>query len=356
MSDDKTQDQKTEEPTPRKLEKALEEGQIAFSTELLGGLAILVGMFFFLLAGKWFFDLLTGIIRERLTFVEPMVSYPETILLALRRNITQAGWACLGLIIPIVAISLVAGFLQTKFNLTTKPLALNWTKLQPDKGLKRIFSTRSLNRGAVAMAKAAAIVVAVSWLTWARLGPITSAGRSTFEHTLDVGCQLILAVGFLSAVLMVIVGIADYAFQWWKQRQELKMSLQEVRDEHKESEGDPQIKARIRRLQTEMRKKRMLGDVSNATVVVTNPTHFAVALRYDTSESDAPVVIAKGADYLAMKIIEIAKEHGVAVVERKPVARFLFANVEIGQPIPLELFQAVAEILNFIKQLDNRAA
>ena len=356
MSDDKTQDQKTEEPTPRRLEKALEEGQIAFSTELLGGLAILVGMFFFLLAGKWFFDLLNGILRERLTFVEPMISYPETILLALRRDITQAGWACFGLIIPIMAITLVAGFLQTKFNLTTKPLALNWTKLQPDKGLKRIFSTRALNRGAVAMAKAAAITVAVCWLTRARFESIAAAGSSTFAHTIDEGAQLVLAVGFLSAVLMVIVGVADYAFQWWKQRQELKMSLQEVRDEHKESEGDPQIKARIRRLQTELRKKRMLGDVSRATVVVTNPTHFAVALRYDTSESDAPVVIAKGADYLAFKIIEIAKENGIAVVERKPVARFLYANVEIGHPIPFELFQAVAEILNFIKHLGNRAA
>ena len=213
-----------------------------------------------------------------------------------------------------------------------------------------------MNRGAVALAKAAAITVAVCWLTWARFGSITASGSSTFAHTLGEGAQLILAVGFLSAALMVIVGVADYAFQWWKQRQELKMSLQEVRDEHKDSEGDPQIKARIRRLQTELRKKRMLGDVKRATVVVTNPTHFAVALRYDTSESDAPVVIAKGADYMAFKIIEIAKENGIAVVERKPVARFLYANVEIGHPIPFELFQAVAEILNFIKHLGNSAA
>ena len=134
------------------------------------------------------------------------------------------------------------------------------------------------------------------------------------------------------------------------------MTMQEIRDEHKETEGDPQIKARMRKMQNEMKKNRMLDDVSKATVVVTNPTHFAVALRYDPSESDAPIVLAKGADHLAKRIIELAKKNSVPVVERKPVARFLFANVEVGQKIPGELFQAVAEILNFIKRLEDRAA
>ena len=356
MSDDQTQDQKTEQPTQRKLEKATSEGQIAFSTELIGGLAMLVGMTFFLFMGTWFFESIKDSIRERLLFMEPMISYPESILIAIRHDVTRAGVACMALMLPLVAVILLVGFLQTGFNLTTKPLTLDLSKVQPDKGFKRIFSTRSLNKGAVAIAKSSAIAVAVYFLTMAKVGEIISSGNSNFAHVLGVGTDLILAVGFLSAALMVIVGVIDFGFQKWKHNQEMMMTMQEIRDEHKETEGDPQIKARMRKMQNEMKKNRMLDGVSKATVVVTNPTHFAVALRYDPSESDAPIVLAKGADHLAKRIIELAKKNAVPVVERKPVARFLFANVEVGQKIPGELFQAVAEILNFIKRLEDRAA
>jgi flagellar biosynthetic protein FlhB len=355
MAADQTGD-KTEDPTARKLEKALEEGQIAFSSELLGGLMLLAGMFFFLIMGRWFFEALRGLIRERITLVEPMIANPDTLLLAIRRDVTQAGLICASMILPITVVILFASFLQTRFNLTTKPLALNWGRLQPASGIKRMFSSRSVNRGGVAIAKASAIVIAVYFVTLSKFGDIASAGQSTLNHALSVGGSLILAIGFLSAGLMVIVGIVDYAYQWWKQREDLRMTLQEVRDEHKESEGDPQLKARVRRLAGEMSKKRMMSDVPNSSVVITNPTHFAVALRYDPGEAAAPVVLAKGADFLAKQIIKVAKEHGVPVVERKPVARFLFAKAEIGEEIPYEIFQAVAEILNFIKRLERDAA
>ena len=230
--------------------------------------------------------------------------------------------------------AILAGFLQTRFNLTTKPLALNFNKLQPSKGMKRIFSTRALNRGMVAIAKATAIAATAYFLVVARFEVINAASQTTFGFAIQTGTELIFAVGFLSAALMVIVGIVDYGFQRWKHYQEMKMSMQEVRDELKDTEGDPQIKARLRRLQNEMRKNRMLDDVPNATVTITNPTHFAVSLRDESSEDAAPIVVAKGADYLAKRIIDISKQHGVAVVERKPVARFLYANVEVGQQIP----------------------
>ena len=355
MANDQTSD-KTEDPTARKLEKALEEGQIAFSSELLGGLMLLTGVFFFLIMGKWFFDSLRGLVRERITLVEPMIANPESLLLAIRRDITQAGMICASMILPITAVILLASFMQTRFNLTTKPLALNWGRMQPASGIKRMFSSRSVARGGVVIAKASAIVAAVYFLTISKFGEIASAGRSTLDHALSVGGSLVLAIGMLSAGLMVIVGIIDYAFQWWKQREELRMTLQEVRDEHKESEGDPQLKARIRRIAGEMSKKRMMSDVPRASAIVTNPTNLAVALRYDPSESAAPIVLAKGADFLAKQIIKVAKENGIPVVERKPVARFLFAKAEIGEEIPYEIFQAVAEILNFIKRLERDAA
>jgi flagellar biosynthetic protein FlhB len=176
------------------------------------------------------------------------------------------------------------------------------------------------------------------------------------EYGLTVGTELLFEIGFLAAGLMLVVGVADYGFQWWKQQQDLRMTKQEVRDENKETDGDPQLKARIRRIATELSRKRNIRAVPSATVIVTNPTHYAVALRYDPNESPAPIVVAKGADFLAKQIIQVAKENGIAVVERKPVARYLYANVKVGQQVPYEVFQAVAEILNFIRQLDNRAA
>lgn len=355
MAEDKSQDQKTEEPTPRRLEKALEEGQIAFSSELLGGLTLLTGLLFFLLMGRWFFEILQNMIRERLYFMQPMIEFPESILLAIRRNLVQIGWACLGVVAPIITVILMASLLQTRFNLSLKPLELKWKKLSPLQGWKRIFSIRSLNRGWVAVAKATALVLAAYLLVSSQLMQISASGRSSLDFAIQSGSQLILTIGILAAILMVVVGIADYGFQWWKQRQDLKMTLQEVRDENKEMEGDPQVKARIRRVANEISKKRMMQAVPQATVIITNPTHYAVALRYQPEESAAPIVIAKGVDHLALQMIKIGKEHGVAVVERRAVARYLYHQANIGQEIPYEMFQAVAEILNFIQQLDRTA-
>ncbi len=356
MADETDHDQKSEEPTPRRLEKALEEGQIAISAELLNGITLLTGFLFFLVLGAWFFSSLKSILRERFTFFEPMVHYPETILLAMRRDIGQAGVLLAGLIVPIAVIAVAASLLQTQGNITTKPLALNWKKLSVIAGLKRLFSLRAAVRGLVSLAKATSIVLAAYWLTRARLEEIAASGFTTFGQAVAIAVQLILAIGLMSAVLMVIVGAMDYGFQWWKQRQELRMTKQEVRDEYKEMDGDPHLKARIKRVANELSKKRMINAVPTATVVVTNPTHFAVALRYAPDEAPAPVVVAKGADYLAQQIIRAAKEHRVAVIERKEVARYLYAKVNVGQEIPYELFQAVAEILNVIRRLENQAA
>ncbi|HMP79286.1 MAG TPA: flagellar biosynthesis protein FlhB [Pirellulaceae bacterium] len=356
MADEASQDQKTEEPTPRRLEKALEEGQIAFSSELLSGLTLLAGVVFFLVFGAWFMSVLKGIVRERLTFFEPMMLYPESILLAIRRDVGQAALALGALIVPITVVILASAFLQTRFNLTTKPLRLNWKKLSPMTGMKRLFSMRAVVKGLVSLAKAACIVAAAVWLTRSQLGDVAASGQSTLEQAVTIGGSLVLAIGLLASALMVFVGLGDYGFQWWKQRQELRMTNQELRDEFKEMDGDPQIKARIKRVANELSKKRMINAVPTATVVVTNPTHFAVALRYEPDQTPAPVVVAKGADYLAQQIIAKAKEHSVAIVERKDVARYLYANVKVGQEIPYELFQAVAEILSFIRRLEQSAA
>lgn len=349
-------EQPTEEPTARRWEKSFEDGQLAFSTELVGGLIILVAMLFFMGMGRSFFDALMTSIRERLSFFNPMLAHPETILMALRRSVEQVGAACMGLMIPLALVAVTAGLLQTRFNISFKPLEMKWSKMSLQSGLKRIFSTRSLNRLAVSLTKTAAIV-AVAWcLTMAEMPQITFSGVMTYGQMLGVGARLCLNIGMATAVLLVVIGCIDLGFQIWKQRQDLLMTRQEIKDENKDSDGDPQLKARMRRLQNEMSKKRVSHEVPKATVVITNPTHFAVALKYDPEVSAAPIVIAKGSDFLAKQIIKIAKESGVPVVERKPVARFLYTHVKTGGEIPMEMFQAVAEILNFIRDTNRSAA
>ena len=348
-------DQRTEQPTPRRLERAVEEGQIAFSSELMGALLVFAGVLFFFFFGKWFFDLILTAIRERLTYFSPMIEHPRTLLLAIKRNLGQFALGTCFLMITVAMVSMAAGAFQTKFNISFKPLTLDLKKLDPLKGIQRIFSTRSIARGLVAIAKSTAIIV-VSWLiVQGKLDQIQNSGQLTFAEAIGLTCNLIFAIGFSAAVLMTMIGLLDYAFQVWKQHQDLRMSIQEIRDEHKEVEGDPMVKARIRRLQNDRVRSRMLQDVPQATVVVRNPTHFAVALRYDPEESEAPVVIAKGKDYLALKIIEIAERHEIAVVEKKQLARFMFSNVEVGSPIPIEIYHAVAEIINFVRRANAAA-
>ncbi len=348
--------QPTEQPTQRRREKAAMDGQVAFSTELVGGLITLAAIVFFMNMGTWFFSKTLNSIRESLTFFDPMIESPETTLLALRQQTLNIGVACMGLMVPLAVMAVLVGALQTRFNLSTKPLGVNWGKLSPKSGLKRIFSTRSVNRGGISIIKSVAIVMAAYWITASHFSEISVAGMGSFKALLSVGIGIILEIAMVTALMMVAVGVGDFAFQTWKQQQDLLMTKQEVRDEQKDSEGDPQVKARIRKIRQEMSRQRVAQDVPRATVIVTNPTHYAVALRYAPSESKAPIVVAKGTDHLAKRIIGIGKANGVSVVERKPVARFLYANVKVGQEIPLELYQAVAEILNYIQKLNRDSA
>jgi flagellar biosynthetic protein FlhB len=244
----------------------------------------------------------------------------------------------------------MAGLLQTNFNVSFKPMELDLKKMSVVSGFGRIFSMKSVVRGAQAIANATIIICIIYFVARSKIEEISLAGFGTFRDLMFAMCGILLYASIAIAAMMLFLGILDLAYQKYKHLQELQMSMQDIKDEHKESDGDPLIKARIRRLQMEMGQKRMMADVPKASVVITNPTHFAVAIQYDRETMAAPVVLAKGADHLAHKIIEVAKENGVEV-QRKPVARFLYANVEIGDVIPAELFAAVAEILNFVNRL-----
>ena len=352
---DQDRDQKTEQATPQKIRKAFEDGQIGVSADLIGGVILATGIAFFWLGGVWFFDSITTNIRDRSTYFEPMISDPGMIARVIAGDTTRIGFVCLALVLPLFFVALMGGALQTRFNISFKPLELKWDRLSIIAGFKRIFSLASAVRASISMAKATIIVVVTWWVVSSQMDEILWSGFESFQSLMFLMCRILLLVSISLAATMALVGIIDLAFQKWKQMQDLKMTMQEIKDEHKDTEGDPHVRARMKRLAAEISRNQMLLDVPRADAVIRNPTHFAVAIKYDRETMDAPVVLAKGSDRLAMKIIEIAEANGVAVVERKPVARFLFFNVEVGAAIPFELFQAVAEVLNYVNRMKQAA-
>lgn len=349
-------DQKTEQATPHRISKAFEEGQIGFSADLIGGLMLALGACYFWFVGEWMFGSLGDAIRERVTYFHPMIENPLTISDVISEDVMKIGMVCLGLMLPLFIVALLGGALQTNFNVTFKAMTLKWEKLSVPSGFKKIFSISSVVRGAFSIGKASIIVGILYYIGRSQLDAMESVSFTTFHSMMFVMCKILLLASIAIAATMAVLGVADLAFQKWKQSQDLMMSIQDIKDEHKENEGDPMVKARIKRLQAEMGRNRMLADVPKASVIITNPTHFAVAVQYDRETMEAPIVLAKGADHLAKKIISIAKENGVPIVERKPVARFLYANTKIGNTIPYELYQAVAEIINYVNRINRRSA
>lgn len=344
-------DQRTEEATPQRILKARGDGQVGYSTEFVGGVVLMTGVLFFWGFGTSFFGSITSALSYRISDFETVVVDPRMLVGALVSDTQKFAMACVALLVPLVFLAGLCGLLQTNFNFSTKPLQLDWNKLSVKSGFGRIFSSKSAVRGGFAFLKAAIIICIAYYIARSRLDHIAVSGFGTFRDMMFSLGDILLLAAIAFAAMMLTVGLVDFGFQKWKHLQDLKMSIRDIKDENKASEGDPQIRARVKKLQAEMGRKRMLSGVPEASVVITNPTHFAVAIKYDRETMEAPVVIAKGADFLAKKIIEIAKENEVMVVERKPVARFLYFNASVGSPIPFELYQAVAEVLNFVQRV-----
>ncbi|MCP4080454.1 MAG: flagellar biosynthesis protein FlhB [Planctomycetaceae bacterium] len=356
MAGDNTQE-KTQEPTQRKLDRSREEGQIAYSADLTGGVALLCTTLMFALLSDHFIKSLCRELVFLLGGFGPTLAgkseYHWQFLLS------QSTWNVSLICLPIMCVAFIStlliGAIVTGFRPTPKALKFDVEKLSPVKGFSRIFSSRSVVKGIVAILKLviiSAITVSIIAQQWEPLGMGTAM---TIEQSIESLVMMVILLMLGVSAGLVILGVADFGYQKWKHLQDMKMSLQEVIDERKDEEGDPMLRARRKRLHREMSQRQMLQDVASSTVVVTNPTHFAVALRYDRDKGGAPTVVAKGKDHLAFKIIEIAKANRVAVVQRKPLARAMYHNVPVGQEIPLELYQTVAEVLTYIYSIDRQA-
>lgn len=352
--------EKTEEPTGKKLSDARKEGQVAKSKEIANAFGMLA-LFLILKVyvgtiGSRFiesFHVVYGQIPDLVKMYNGNI--PIDFMHVLIRSMMMR---LLTIIAPVlligVMVAVICDIVQVKWQPTTKPLRPKFSKLSPVKGFGRIFSPNSLMELLKSVLKLLVIGYVVYSYLKDRIGQIFILYDITLNQAIGLIGEIAIDLGIRIAMVYMVIAFLDYWYQKWKFHEDMKMTKQEVKDEYKNSEGDPQVKGKQKAKMREASQRRMMQDVPRADVVITNPTHYAVALKYDAQEAEAPVVLAKGTDYLALQIKEKAKEADVEIVENKPLARMLYANVEIGEEIPPELYQTVAEILATVYRLKNR--
>lgn len=352
--------EKTEQPTAKKLEDARKKGQVAKSKELPSAI-MLLGLFltikvYISALGSGFMDSFTLFFNKIPDYAGKNVLQITTVACADLLSNAMLHIALFSL--PFLAVSfilaIVTNVMQVKWKVTGEPLRPKFSKLNPVSGFKKIISARSIFELVKSIAKVLLLAYVAYDTLKEKAGVISLFYEIPLNSALALVGEIIMDVGIKMSALYLILGLADYAYEKYKFKDDMKMTKQEVKDEYKNSEGDPQIKGKIRQRMREASRRRMMQAVPEADVVITNPTHFAVAIKYDADTQKAPIVVAKGMDHLAQRIKETAKENKVEIVENKPLARMLYHNVEIDQEIPPELYQAVAEVLAFVYNLKHK--
>jgi len=348
---------KTEEPTAKKLQDARKEGQVAKSQEIISG-AMLFGLFIVmkLFGGYMAQGFMKAFYRNYGYISTYAVEYPEM------GNLTSMfGRAMLDILLmtlPVFAFALVIAvalnIFQVKWRPTSKPLQPKFNRLNPVSGFKKIFSMEKLFE----LVKSVAKIIVIFWVAYSELMDEIDILKILYDLDLLSAvvhiADFVINMGLKISAVYLLIGFADFIYQKLKFKKDMRMSKQEVKDEYKQQEGDPQVKGKIKSKMRESSMRRMMQKMPDADVVITNPTHFACAIQYDKEKAAAPVLIAKGADHLAQKLKDIAKVHNVPIVENKPLARMLYYNVDIDAEIPQELYQMTAEVLAYVYQLKNK--
>jgi len=343
--------ERTEQPTQKRLEEARRHGQLPRSRDLTSAAVVLIAGLGLRFTGAHMGAQLYELMRSGLALSRVQVLDENLMVPALAGTVAKALVTCAPVLGLTVLAALLAPLALGGWNLSFEALAPDFTRLSPVGGLQRIFSLRSVVELAKAFAKfavVATVAVIFLWKNSSELMTLASEpARVGIAHAASLSGSALLTL----AAALAVIGGADVPWQLWQHNQRMRMSRQELRDEHKESEGAPEIKGRVRKAQQELARRRMMQEVPKADVVVVNPTHFAVALRYDEKRMRAPIVVAKGADEVAQRIREVASEHRVPVFEAPPLARALFRSVQIGGEIPTALYVAVAQVLTYVYQL-----
>ena len=347
------------EKTAKKLKDARDEGKVAKSRELNSAFDLIVLFLclkiFVSFVGEKFIDIFSYIYENMPDFVK--INEGGLSVQAVAGLIASVTLKSLIIMLPFMAfgfvVTLLVSIVQVGWKVSTKPMKPELSKLNPLNGFKRIFSKDSLFE----LVKSILKIVIIIYIAYTSIKDNANDLFALYDLGLNQAVALvgtlIINTGIKISIVYLVIGLADFIYQKHKFNEDMKMTKQEVKDEYKNTEGDPQIKGRQRRKMQEVSQKRMMQDVPKADVVITNPTHFAVALKYEAEVSSAPVVLAKGEDYLAQKIKEVARENKIEIVENKPLARMLYHNVDVGAEIPPELYQAVAEVLAAVYKAKN---
>lgn len=345
--------EKTEDATPKRKEEARKKGQVAKSVEINSAFVILAAFLSLKVIGVYIYDELASYMR----FIYVSFSNTDFTINFVQKIFFDFGIVFLKTSLPIMfailITSILINFFQVGFNFSLEPLMPQLDRLNPLSGFKRIFSKRSL----VELLKSIFKIMIVGYFIYNFIIAETEQlpkliGAELFD-SLRMTAALILDLVFQISGVMLVLAALDFFYQHWEHNQSLKMSKQELKEEYKQTEGNPQIKGKIKERQRAMAMRRMMQEVPKADVVVTNPTHFAVALKYDNTMA-APMVVAKGQDIMAMRIKDIAKEHRVTIVENKPLARALYGSTEVGDIVPQELYKSVAEVLAYVYRLKKK--
>lgn len=350
MAEDTSQE-KTEEPTERRIEESRKKGQVARSKELntlLSLMAAAIGMVFL---GQYLIADLFDLMTQGLAFEPIRLTSSDQMFEVIREQMSMG----LAAILPVLGLLVFAAFLGPVAMggavFSVESLAPKLEKLSPIKGLGRMFGIQSLMELIKALCKFLLVATAAIIIIYYSMQDLIGLGFMTLvSATANAGSLLLWSFIGFSAVLILVAAI-DVPFQLWNHKKQLKMTLQEVKDEMKESEGRPEVKSQIRRMQRQLSESRMMDAVPTADVVITNPTHYAVALKYDQDGNGAPKVVAKGQDFMAKRIREVAAEHDIPLFEAPPLARALHGMVDIGHEIPADLYKAVAQVLAYVFQL-----
>jgi len=346
--------EKTEKATPKKRDDARKKGQTAKSQDVNTAIILLAVFLFLTFSASYIGNIVFDLFNQ--TFQEYMLmELTENTVQVITMDIMKELALLLG---PIMLVALLAGlvsnYIQVGVMFTTKPLEPKLEKIDPIKGFKRIFSLRAIVELLKSILKISFVGAITFVILWKNIDQVLSLSFKSVGDSLATMASLTVQMGIAASLALLFLSLFDFLYQKYDFEKNIRMSKQDLKDEHKNIEGDPLIKSKIKQRQREMAMRRMMQEVPEADVVITNPTHFAIALKYDENKMDAPYVVAKGVDYLAQKIKYIATENDVVMVENRPLARSLYDSAEIGDAVPEEFFKAVAEILAYVYRIKNQ--
>ncbi|GLC87385.1 flagellar biosynthesis protein FlhB [Lysinibacillus piscis] len=347
--------EKTEKATPKKRQDARNKGQVVKSQDVTSAIVMLMVFgFLFIFAGSLRDDLLDFFKQTFIHNIHIETLTIESVMALFTTMLIQMAYVVVPIMV-VASVGAVAGnYFQFGFLFTLESMKFDLMKMDPIKGFKKIFSVKAIVELLKSTLKIGFIGGVTTLIVWTNLPEVLALSfKSPWMILLTVG-KLVGTMGLAASFVLLLVSILDWMYQKHDYEKNLKMSKQDIKDEHKNSEGDPLIKSKIKQRQREMAMRRMMSEVPHADVVITNPTHYAIALKYDEEKMDAPRIVAKGTDFVAQKIKLIAKEHDVIMVENRPLARAMYDQVEIGDQVPEEFFKAVAEVLAYVYRIKRK--